>query len=301
MKTPLRIGLIGLDTSHVTAFTTLLNDTAHPHHVSGARVVAGYSGGSDDFPLSRDRVAGFTAELRDQHGVEILPTPEAVADAVDLVFVEAVDGRTHLDLFRRIIRFAKPTFIDKPMATTLGDAREIFDLAGAAGVPVMSASSLRYAAPLLEALNAPGEILGCDAFGPMPEQPTQPGWLWYGIHTVEMVVAAMGAGCRRVQGMRTGSHDLLSLEWSDGRIASIHGIRDGHSRFGITLHRKNGFSFVDAYSSPVPPYAGLLQAILGSLPHGHSAIGEEHTLEVMRIVEMANAEWGGEGTEARRH
>ena len=39
---PIRVGIIGLDPSHVLAFTRLLNDTSRPDHVSGARVVAAW-------------------------------------------------------------------------------------------------------------------------------------------------------------------------------------------------------------------------------------------------------------------
>ena len=40
----------------------------------------------------------------------------------------------------------KPLFIDKPLAATLEDAREIARLAKAAGVPWFSSSSLRFGA-----------------------------------------------------------------------------------------------------------------------------------------------------------
>ena len=38
----IRLGLIGLDTSHVTAFTDVLNNPQHKDHVPGARVVAAF-------------------------------------------------------------------------------------------------------------------------------------------------------------------------------------------------------------------------------------------------------------------
>ena len=65
-QAPLRVGLIGLDTSHVVAFTQLLNDPTHPDHVPGARVVAAFKGGSPDVEASATRVDGFTATLRDK-------------------------------------------------------------------------------------------------------------------------------------------------------------------------------------------------------------------------------------------
>src|SRR4051812_28266052 len=136
----LRIGMIGLDTSHVIAFARALH--ASPRELRAdlpeARIVAGYAGGSPDFPLSATRVEGFTKQLRDEFGVPILDSIEAVAEAADLVFILSVDGRVHLEQFRRVARFGKPVYIDKPFTTSLAEAEEIIRLAREAGVPVMS-------------------------------------------------------------------------------------------------------------------------------------------------------------------
>ena len=76
----LRIGIIGLDTSHVTAFTALLNDPANPNHVPGGKVVVAFGGGSKDFGLSINRVEGFTKELKEKWAVEMVDSPEACAE-----------------------------------------------------------------------------------------------------------------------------------------------------------------------------------------------------------------------------
>src|SRR5436305_11309002 len=70
---PIRIGIIGCDTSHVPAFTKLFNDPKADGDLAGFRVVAAYPGGSPDVASSRDRVKGFTEELR-KMGVEIVET-----------------------------------------------------------------------------------------------------------------------------------------------------------------------------------------------------------------------------------
>ncbi len=44
----LRLGIIGLDTSHVTAFTETINNPDAKGHVPGAKVVAAFKGGSPD-------------------------------------------------------------------------------------------------------------------------------------------------------------------------------------------------------------------------------------------------------------
>src|SRR5512133_1211654 len=103
MASELKIGLIGLDTSHVVAFTQLLNDAKNEHHIPGGKVVIAFPGGSKDFELSWSRVGKFTDELRDKWGVKIVDSPEAVAQGCDLLFIESVDGRVHLDQFRRTV------------------------------------------------------------------------------------------------------------------------------------------------------------------------------------------------------
>ena len=215
MSKAYRIGMIGLDTSHVEAFTKLLNDPNDPHHIPGGQVVAGYPGGSADFELSVSRVEGFTQKLRDEFNVKILESPEAVAECCDLVFIETIDGRKHKDIFQQIVKYDKPTFIDKPFTTNLQDAKEILELAHKSGVPVMSCSSSRYADNLQAALAGNeelGSIVGCDIFGPMEVMPPLPGLYWYGIHTVEVLVAVMGVGCRQVQVTKNQNNDMLVCE-----------------------------------------------------------------------------------------
>jgi predicted dehydrogenase len=284
-----RIGLIGLDTSHVTIFTKILNDPNDPHHVPGGKVTVGHHpGGSTDFALSYDRAPKFTAELKDSFGVKIVDSIEAVAENSDLIFIESVDGRVHREQFDRVLPFGKPIFIDKPMALSSVDAKYMFDTAKTAGVPLMSASSLRYFDVAVEAIGDGKGIVGCDAFGPMGEEPTQPGLFWYGIHTVEMIVAAMGTGCAEVRAYRNENTDMLTLIWADGRVASLHGVRKAHGKFGLVVHLADGVRIADPAKSQRPYYAGLVQAIMRSLPAGRSDIPAEQTLEIIRIIEAAN-------------
>src|ERR1700741_2011481 len=68
---PLRIGIVGTDTSHATAFTQILNDESSPDHVPGGHVVAAYKGGSPDVESSASRVEKFAEELRDKWKVQL--------------------------------------------------------------------------------------------------------------------------------------------------------------------------------------------------------------------------------------
>jgi predicted dehydrogenase len=286
----LRIGLIGLDTSHVVAFSKVLNDPAYAGHVAGGQVVVAYPGGSADIPLSASRVGGFTAELNTKYGVRIVDSPEAVAEACDLVFIESIDGRVHLEQLRRTARYRRPTFVDKPLAHDSSEAIEMFRIAREGSFPLMSASSIRYAGPLTEALHdqQAGAIVGCDAFGPVDELPMPPGLFWYGIHTAEAIYRVMGTGCVEVRATRQADGEIVVGTWADGRLATLRGLRKAHHHFGMTIHRDKGFQQLDLDSGKRPAYDLLLEAIMGSLPKGTSAIAESETLEVIRFLEAAN-------------
>lgn len=140
---PLRVGIIGCDTSHVPSFAKSILEGKRPE-IQGLKLVAAYPGGSDDFPPSRDRVQKFTADLREQ-GVQIVDSIESLMPLVDAVMIESVDGRVHLEQARQVIAAKKPFYIDKPVAASLADTIEIFHLAQEANVPCFSSSSLRYA------------------------------------------------------------------------------------------------------------------------------------------------------------
>ena len=282
-----KIGLIGLDTSHVTSFAELLSQQPS----FGAKIVCGFPGGSPDFDASINRVEGFTKRLKEEFGVAILGSPAAVAEQADLVFISAVDGRVHRRLFEETVRFKKPTFIDKPFTTTVADAQAILDCAAKHGVPVMSCSSLRYADNFQAALTGDaehGRIVGIDAYGPMTIQPTQPGLFWYGIHAIEMIVAALGTGCQRVQVTTTDNYDLVVLQWSDGRSATYRGSRQAHNQFGAVIHREKSARQIDVAAAKRSPTLCMLEAILRSLSAGTSAVPVAETLEIVRIICAAN-------------
>ncbi|MEJ7617288.1 MAG: Gfo/Idh/MocA family oxidoreductase [Pyrinomonadaceae bacterium] len=119
---PLKLGIIGLDTSHVIQFTQLLNDPKNPEHVPGARVIVAFKGGSPDIESSASRVDKFTAELRDRWGVELVNSIEELCQRADAVVLASVDGRAHLAQVRPVFAARKRVFIDKPLAGSLHDA-----------------------------------------------------------------------------------------------------------------------------------------------------------------------------------
>src|SRR6266702_691366 len=93
----LRIGIIGCDTSHVTAFTENLNNPAAKDHVPGGKVVAAFKGGSQDIPESASRIEGYAKTLTEKYGLKLYDSIEEMCANVDAVLLESLDGRPKLE------------------------------------------------------------------------------------------------------------------------------------------------------------------------------------------------------------
>lgn len=291
MQKTLKLGMIGLDTSHVPEFAVLINDPTHPYHVPGGKIEVAYPGiPSADLEISYGRVEKFTNELRSRFGVSILDSAEAVAEQSDAVLLMSVDGRVHLELFKKIAPLGKPVFVDKPFAVSSKDAEEMFAIAARYQVPLMSCSSLRYAEELeTELLRGKDDvILGADCYGPVEFEPPLPGYYWYGIHTVEMLYRIMGRGCVSLTVTGNEHYDSIVGVWQDGRIGTIRGNRKGNWQYGALIHRTEGTGFVDVSYDGKPIYAGMLEKIMHMFQTGQSAIEADETLEIIRFLECAN-------------
>jgi hypothetical protein len=293
----IRIGIIGTDTSHVPAFTKLLNDPSAPDHISGARVVAAYKGGSPDVESSHTRVDKYAEQIRTQYGVEIVPDIATLLTKVDAVLIESVDGRPHLEQARPVIAAKKPFFVDKPLASTLEDAREIARLAKAAGVPWFSSSSLRWS-DVVEKTRA-ADATGVITWGPGPmEEHHKLDLSWYGIHAVEMLYTLMGTGCEEVVRTYTPNSDEVTCRWRDGRIGTVR-LNRPYGGYGAVVFRPKQVvqSPPDAKFSYVP----LVREIIRFFQTKTVPVPNEETLELFAFMDAAqrSREAGGKPVKLR--
>lgn len=279
----LRLGIVGTDTSHAVAFASILNDAQHKDHIPGARIVAAYKGGSPDLPESRDRVEKYAAELQSKYGVEIVPDIATLLTKADAVLLESVDGRPHLAQFREIAKGRKPVFIDKPLASTLADAREIARVARENNIKWFSSSALRFSDGI-PGLRLAG-LTGVVAWGPGPlESHHQLDHAWYGIHTVEILYTLMGTGCEEVTRTFAPDAEVATGRWKDGRVGTIR-LHRPYSSFGATA-----FAPKEIHSSGKELYTGyknLVKEIVQFFQTGQPPVSEEQTLEMFSFMDAA--------------
>jgi hypothetical protein len=287
-KKTLRVGMIGLDTSHVTTFTAAFHGPKATGDLAGIRIVAAYPGGSPDVTASRTRVEGYTRTLRDRYGVEIVDSIEALLPKVDAVLLESVDGRPHLKQVIPVLKAHKPVFVDKPVAGSLADALLIFELAKEYRTPCFSSSSLRYH-PGVQAMrqNAKiGDVIGCDAYGPCSLEEHHPDLFWYGVHGVETLFTIMGAGCETVTRAHTEGTDLVTGVWKGGRIGTFRGMRAGKSygTYGAMVFGTLGIAPCDTRGG----YEPALAEIAKFLRTGKAPVSAEETIEIFAFMEAAD-------------
>jgi len=297
---PLKIGIIGLDTSHVVAFTSLLNDPKNANYIPGCKVVAAFKGGSPDVEASHSRVEGFTKTLKEKWGVEIVDSIESLCTKVDAVLLESVDGRPHLEQVKPVFAAKKRVFIDKPMAGSLKDGREIARLSKESGTPFFSASSIRFYESIIKTKEDPdlGKIIGCESFGHFSTEPHHPDLFWYGVHAVEGLFTVMGPGCESVTRVDSGDYMVVVGKWKGGRIGTFRGMKKGGKEYGVTVFGEKA----ERSSLSVKGkngYGNLLVEIVKFFKTGTPPVSVEEMLDVLAFMEAADVSKAKGGAEVR--
>jgi len=284
VQTGKRIGIIGLDTSHSTAFTKTFNDANAGPEYGGYKVVAAYPKGSNDIESSLKRIPGYIEEVK-KDGVKIVDSIKDLLSEVDVVLLETNDGRLHLEQVIPVFKAGKTVFIDKPMAAFLPDVIAIFKEAKKYNVPVFSSSSLRYA-PTVQAIASgkAGKVLGADVFSPSHLEKTHLDFSWYGIHGVEMLFTMMGLGCKSVTRTHTADSDVVVGVWGDNRIGTFRGIRFKKSGYGGSVYGENSIEPLDGEGG----YNPLLVEVVKFFQSGKSPVTPEETMEIFAFMEAAD-------------
>jgi hypothetical protein len=281
----IRAGVIGLDTSHAVEFTKVFNNPKAEGDLGAVKVVAAFPGGSPDIASSRDRIEGYIKTMRGMN-VEIVDSIPALLGKVDVVLLESVDGRKHLEQARPVFEAGKPVFIDKPLAASLKDALQIAELGKKHNVPWFSASALRFGKTVQSVRKDPkiGEIRGAVTWSPCPLEPTHGDLFWYGIHGVEELFTLMGPGCTSVTRTHTKGTDVVTGIWNDGRVGTFRGLRDGKETYGGMVFGKGAVADAGGFEG----YEPLVQQIATFFRTKQPPIAPEETLEIMAFMEAAD-------------
>lgn len=277
----LRVGIIGLDTSHVIAFTKAMNDPQATGHLGRCRVVAAYPKGSPDIESSVVRVPMYTRQMKEM-GVTIVASIDALLSQVDAVLLETNDGRPHLEQAMPCFRAGKPVFIDKPIAGSLADAVALFNAAKQHDAPMFSSSSLRYGKNSQAARDgALGKIKRCQTHSPATIEKTHPDLFWYGIHGVESLFTVLGPDCISARRAKTADGKIeVTGRWKNGAIGVF---REGQG-YGGAAEGSKGKGPVGAYDG----YKPLVVEIARFFCTREIPVDRAETLAIYAFMEAAD-------------
>lgn len=291
---PLRAGIIGLDTSHVIAFTESLNkgpkNPADADKVAGVKMVAAYPQGSKDIEGSVKRVPEYTEKVK-ALGVEIVDSVEELVKRVDVVFLESNDGRVHLEQVRPVLKAGKPVFIDKPIAGNLKEVIAILDEAKKAGVPLFCSSSLRFGKNTQAVHHGSiGKVKSAETTSPSSLEKTHPDLYWYGVHGCESLFTVMGTGCQSVKRGTTADGKIeVTGTWEGGRT----GIFRESKGYGGKAVGEKGEADIGSYDG----YDVLLFEIIKMFRSGKPPVSAEETIELYAFMEAADESKRRDGAE----
>lgn len=276
----LKVGIIGLDTSHCIAFTKELNNPNAAEDVARCRVVACYPKGSPDIESSTSRVPKYTEDIQ-KLGVEIVDSIDELLKRVDCVLLETNDGRPHLEQAIPVLKAGKPVFIDKPLAGSLPDCFALFAAAGKYNCPMFCSSSLRYG-KATQAVRAGdyGKVTRCEAGSPASLEKTHPDLYWYGIHGCEALYTVMGTGCETVtRGKSADGKIEVTGQWKGGRTGIF---REGG--YGGKAQTEKGEIEIGQSEG----YRPLIVQIVKFFRTRQAPIAPEETIELYAFMEAAD-------------
>lgn len=282
----MKIGMIGIDTSHCEIFTRLLNDPTDPHHLNGATVTHVLPIYSTDLEISSSRAEGYLNVLTNKLNVQEVASIDQLLQNVDAVLVVTVDGRNHLEIIKKIIGAKKPIFLDKPAVLSVEDMVMIKKLVEKHRTPFMSSSALRFSEAIASLKES--DMQSAYIYGPLPMQAAMPGYFWYGIHMVELALSLFPREVLKISREIFREYELVEIQFAGGKSVVLRGDFEWHQRFGGVVHSSDTIHTFKLWEEQKPYYASLLEEIVQFFKTGISPVSVEETLRVITVIEEIN-------------
>ena len=227
----------------------------------------------------KDKQDGLsTIQWCEKFGVKALSSIEELVEKSDYIIVLSPDNPEHHERLACIpLMSGKPVYIDKTFSPDFASGARMFERAQKYGTPMFSSSALRFAQELAA---YPDNTVNRDTLEFVSTM--GPGAFEnYSVHQLEMIVSQMGPGASRIKSLSSSNGRLLSIEYADGRHASMTQMEE--APFQLMMQLKNGSGVFVGDCSDIFPR--LIHAILDFFETGKPPVPKEETLEIMAIRE----------------
>ncbi|MCC6794263.1 MAG: Gfo/Idh/MocA family oxidoreductase [Candidatus Hydrogenedentes bacterium] len=275
-----RLGIVGSDNSHAEAFSRLTNLEGE-NRIPDVQTTHIY--GTDE---ARTKEVATNSKIPN-----IVTRIEDMLGQVDGILCVWRHGSKHKNDALPFIKAGTPTFVDKPLAHSVADARELIDTAQQAKVAFTSFSTLRFCVPTVQWLNALPETIGAPvsgvSTGPAEIDSEYDGLVFYGIHAVEMMVATFGYGVESVTAKEQNKTVMAVCKYANGGpIVTLNFLyKNAAYIFHVSAFGSKGYSEhkVDSGTS----YSEGLKVIMEMMRTGKWPLTPQQLLEPIQIINAA--------------
>ena len=245
----IRIGIVGAENSHSAAIAKTLNIN---NRVPGAKVVAIW-GETDEFAAKAAQSGQIPT---------IVKQPADLIGLADAIVIDHRHAKHHLPAAEAFLKARLPMFIDKPFSYRLAEGRDFLQRARKSGVPVTSFSSVPHQktfADFVKSLKKAGKVSAVTSAGPCDLNSPYGGVFFYGIHQVEMLVAAFGqdVAAAAVTRRPESKSATATLFFQSGLVASMLLCEQGSMGFQMCATTDSGPVAAKIVSDADPYLAGI--------------------------------------------
>ena len=207
---------------------------------------------------------------------------EDLIGSVDAILLARDDAENHVYFAKPFLEAGIPIYIDKPLALSLSEAKNLFDLQSYPG-QIFSCSALSYAdelAPIPSELANIGEIRSIIGFAPKD-------WDKYAIHAIEPLLRFLPDDDKAVEASiwKTGDRTTLHCKFSSGIDSQITTF--GDSIIPVTLKVIGSAGCIDLqFADAFQCFKLALQDFVASARERKSRISASRMLRVVSLIEM---------------
>lgn len=201
--------------------------------------------------------------------------------SVDAVLLARDDAERHLEMALPFLNAGIPIYIDKPLAFTTAEARQLIKLQQYPW-QIFSCSALRYAQELniKKYKSEIGEIRSIHATVPKD-------WDKYSIHAIDPLLLMIPDRGNVVKKMRWEAADrvVLNVEFESGVDIQVSSMGNIDVPISFLVFGSNGWRnivFRDTFSS----FRGALQEFVDSINKKESKINSKEIIDAIELVEM---------------
>lgn len=231
-----RIAILGCDSSHTEAYTSLINMPSGPFF--GAARVCWIWG--ENNAQAHEKAAALDID-------HVLQTadPDILKNA-DMIMVVGRFGDSHYEPAIQAILSGKPVFIDKPLTNNDDQAEELVKLAAERGVPLMSFSPLRFSEEIiaLRKQYPSTAIQSVVATCPMITHTIQDDRVnsiyFYSIHAVDVLLSLVAERPQAVYAHQHSKGVWANIVFEDGQVSVLNLTVDQPETYQVTLFDYNG-------------------------------------------------------------